>query len=199
MKTIDRNLPAATTFGLTALVSLLVAMAFRSADPWMGMLGTMSVALAAALLLRPRMTPTALRVGVGLAAAAALVGLTHAALAPWPALRSEVAFLYRWKAGHSTPFLAATLIIIVAGEEFFWRGVVTRFAIERLGRVGGVIAGAALYAAAHAASMNPLLVAASFGMGLAWGWLAASTDDLTAPFVCHLGWDAVVMLAWPVA
>jgi membrane protease YdiL (CAAX protease family) len=183
---------------LTALVSGLVALAFRSGDPWVGMLGAMSVALVAALGMRPRVKPTVARVAIGLGSASVLIVLTHAALALVPALRPEVAFLYRWKAGHSTLFLAATLCVIVAGEELFWRGVVTRFAAERLGRAGGVVVGALLCAAAHAASMNVLLTAAAFGMGVVWGALAEATEDLTAPVVCHLAWDAVVMLIWPV-
>jgi membrane protease YdiL (CAAX protease family) len=75
--------------------------------------------------------------------------------------------------------------------------VITRFATERLGAALGIVAGAALYTLAHAATMNPLLLGAAFGCGLYWGLLAAATDDLTAPIVSHLVWDVMVMFVTP--
>jgi uncharacterized protein len=73
-----------------------------------------------------------------------------------------------------------------------------RFAVERLGRVLGVVAGAAHYAAAHAGTMSPLLGLAAFACGIYWGLLADASDDLTAPIVSHLAWDTMIMFVVPV-
>ena len=70
--------------------------------------------------------------------------------------------------------------------------------MERWGRVAGIVVGAAIYALAHGATRNPLLLAAAFGCGLFWGWLYAATDDLVAPAVSHLAWDAMLLFAFPV-
>ena len=70
--------------------------------------------------------------------------------------------------------------------------------VERLGRVSGIVAGAALYAAAHAGTMSPLLGIAAFVCGIYWGILADASDDLTAPIVSHLAWDIMIMFVVPV-
>ena len=88
--------------------------------------------------------------------------------------------------------------MIVVAEETLWRGIVSRFMVERLGRVFGIVAGAALYAAAHIGTMSPLLGLAAFACGLYWGILADASDDLTAPIVCHLAWDIMIMFVVPV-
>ena len=88
--------------------------------------------------------------------------------------------------------------MIVIAEETLWRGVVARFAIERFGRAFGVLVGAALYAAAHAVALNPLLLGAAFGCGLFWGLLYAATDDLSAPIASHLAWDVMILFLFPV-
>jgi membrane protease YdiL (CAAX protease family) len=118
--------------------------------------------------------------------------------AVWPGWVAEAQRLGAWKVGHSMPFLATTLVMIVIAEETLWRGVVSRFAVERLGRVFGLVAGAALYAVAHLATGSPLLLIAAFGCGLYWGLLADATDDLTAPIVSHLAWDVMIMFVVPV-
>jgi membrane protease YdiL (CAAX protease family) len=151
---------------------------------------------------RERLAPTLSRILLGLAGGAVLYGLTRLGvliLKPlWPAWESHARTLSAWKSGSSTLFLAVTLVMIILAEEALWRGVVARFAMGRLGRALGIVAGAALYAAAHAVTLNPLLIAAAFGCGLYWGILYAATDDLTAPIVSHLVWDVMVMFVLPV-
>jgi membrane protease YdiL (CAAX protease family) len=201
-----KEIPAPAAMGTAALAAGLLALAFRGPlGPWNGMTLAMGILLAVSLFFRAvrrRLAPTPRRLGIGLAAAAVLFGLTRAAVWAlpklWPAWEGDARQLSAWKLGHSTPFLAVTLVLIVVGEEALWRGVVARFAIERLGRTPGVLAGAAIYAAAHAVTLNPLLVAAAFGCGLCWGLLYAADDDLTAPIVSHLAWDAMILFVVPV-
>jgi membrane protease YdiL (CAAX protease family) len=164
----------------------------------MGLLLAASLALGA---VRRRLSATPRRIVLGLVSGGVLYGLTRAGVlvlkAAWPAWEGYARELNSWKSGYSTVFLAVTLVMIVIAEEVLWRGVVARFMMERWGAAFGVLAGAALYTAAHVATMNPLLLAAAFGCGVYWGLLAAATDDLTAPIVSHLVWDVMVMFVTP--
>ena len=203
---IPREVPAPVALGLYALAAALLTFAFQGPlGAWNGMTLVMGLLLALSLTVRAvraRLSPTLPRVALGLAAGAVLYGLTRAGMvvldAVWPAWIAEARTLGAWKEGHSTGFLAATLVMIVIAEETLWRGVVMRFAVERLGRVLGVVAGAALYAAAHAGTMSPLLGLAAFACGIYWGLLADASDDLTAPIVSHLAWDTMIMFVVPV-
>lgn len=195
--------PAAS--GLYLLAVLLLSLAFRGPlAPWKGMTAAMGVLLAGTLAIRAvrtRLSPSVPRVMLGLAAGAVLYGLTRLAAAlfqeVWPGWVVHGRELGAWKAGYSMQFLLPTLLMIVIAEEALWRGVIVRFAAERLGHLPGIVAGAALYAAAHAATGNPLLLGAAFGCGLFWGLLYSGTDDLTAPVVSHLFWDVMVMFVTP--
>jgi membrane protease YdiL (CAAX protease family) len=117
----------------------------------------------------------------------------------WPGWILYARDLYQWKSDHRFGFLAATLALIVLSEELVWRGVVVRALSERWGRGAGILAGAAVYAAAHAATGNPLLLGAALLLGIFWGWLFLATQDLTAPVVSHLAWDVLVLFLFPMA
>lgn len=201
----NRSIPAAGGLGLLGLAVVLLTLAFRGGfGPWIGMTVAMGLLMALSLVLagvREQLAPTVRRVALGLAAGALLYGLTRAGVrildAAWPAWAVFARELSAWKGAHATPFLAVTLVMIVAAEEILWRGVVMRLCAERLGIAFGILAGAVLYAAAHAATMNPLLLAAALGCGIYWGLLAALSGDLTAPIVSHLVWDVMVMFVTP--
>ena len=196
----------------SAVLAMLVAVAtltgiFRFApDPWIGMTVGMAALGAVALAfraVRSRLRLTPVRILAGLASGAALYGLTRLALlglsAAWPDWPAHARALLSWKGGHGPAFLLPTLVLIVVAEEVVWRGLATRFFAERWGRAAGILAGAALYAAAHAATLNPLLLVAAVVLGVVWGWLFLATDDLVLPSACHLGWDLLLLFGPPIA
>jgi membrane protease YdiL (CAAX protease family) len=87
----------------------------------------------------------------------------------------------------------------VLAEEVLWRGVVARYLIERYGRALGIAYAAAIYALAHWATLNPVLLLAALGCGLYWGWLyTATNDNLVAPTISHLMWDVLLLFLFPV-
>lgn len=200
-----REIGTAAGAGLLVLAPALLTLAFRGPlDPWRGMTVAMGLLLALSLgfrAVRRRLAPTFGRVAMGLAAGAFLFVLTRLSAlvlqAVWPAWGAHARELAAWKAGLSPAFLGSSLILIVAAEELFWRGVVARFCMERWGIAAGIAAGAVFYAAAHLATMNPLLFGAAIGCGLYWGALFALTGDLTAPIVSHLVWDVLVLFVLP--
>ena len=170
----------------------------------MGMTVVMTIAFACTMLLpavRRRFRPTPFRIFTGLVAGSVLYGFTRLAISLipsiWPGWEVSARAIYAWKAGHSTIFLVPTLILIVIAEEALWRGVVTRYMMERFGRLQGIIIGAVIFALAHWAAYNPLLLVAALGCGLFWNWLYAATDDLTIPTVSHLLWDILLLFVFP--
>jgi uncharacterized protein YbjT (DUF2867 family)/membrane protease YdiL (CAAX protease family) len=190
-----------TTFTVVALTVVFGAVA----DKWMGMTVAMGLALAGAWnvpAVRHRLKPSVRRIVIGLGAGVALYGISVVAaallFALGPQWETAARSLYAWKVGHSPVFIAVTLGMIVLAEEVLWRGVVARFLMECCGTVPGIVLGAAIYAAAHLAAFNPVIVVAAFGCGLYWGLLYAATDELVSPTVSHLLWDVLLLFAFPV-
>jgi len=198
--------PVLPALAILATAAVFVAYAFRAARmPWISMTFSMAPLLVAALALssvRSHVRPSALRVAAGLGAGALLWLCTHAVVrfvlpTLWPPWAHHARVLYGWQRGLPVAVLLPTLVVIVAAEEAVWRGIATRLSMQRLGRWRGVLAGAAIYALAHVATGNPLVVLAAAGAGLVWSWLYAATDDLVAPFVCHLAWDVAILFVAP--
>lgn len=200
-----RSIPGSAFAALLAAAFLFIGAGFlRGGDVWTSLFAA-GLALGAGSLALPgvrwRCRPTAggllLGLGVGLlqfaATKAVLVGLGAA----WPGWESMARTLYTWKGPHGIAYLLPTLVLIVAAEELLWRGAVTRFLAERAGRPAGILGGALLFAAAHVAAGNPLLVAAALVCGAFWGWLAEAFDDLSVPFAAHLVWDLLLLFVFP--
>jgi hypothetical protein len=195
---------ARVAVGLCASSAVLFAVVFLLArDRWSGVVAAAALLAAAAWVLGaarfPR--PTVLRILIGVVAGAAHYAGALAGVfllrAVWPGWEAWAREFYAWPAGHSSLYLGATLTLGILAEEVFWRGLVARSAMERLGRAGGIVVGSALFAAVHVASLNPLLVMVAFLCGLFWNWLYAATDDLTAPFVAHSAWDVTLLFVVP--
>jgi uncharacterized protein YbjT (DUF2867 family)/membrane protease YdiL (CAAX protease family) len=187
-----------------ALSSIAFALGATS-DKWTGMTVAMGLAIVGVMPLpsvRRHLKPSGFQITLGMAAGVALYGMTRVVAAMLFAVRPDwqtsARALYAWKAGHSALFLGTTLIMIVFAEELLWRGVVSRFLMENCGRVMGMVCAAAIYALAHWAAFNPLLLLAAFGCGLYWGCLYAVTDNLISPAVSHLVWDVLLLFALPI-
>ncbi|MHB8416485.1 MAG: CPBP family glutamic-type intramembrane protease [Myxococcales bacterium] len=157
--------------------------------------------LAAALALRHREARRVLRangraVAVGLAAAGVQIAATYLlyplCVRAWPPLADEVrglqALLFHGQGRLAVGALVATMS---ACEEILFRGRVLQDRPRR------VVLAALLYAAAHATSGSPVLIALAFGCGLYWGALRAASGSLWTSIVCHVAWDLVVMVIAP--
>ena len=174
-------------------------------DPWMGMTVVMGAALAGALILtsaRRHLKASVNHVVLGLGGGVALYAISLLGLkglaSVWPGWEASVRTLYAWRVGHSPLFLGSTLVMIVLAEEVLWRGVVARYLMDRYGTAVGVVSAAAIYALAHAATLNPVLLLAALCCGVFWGCLYAVTDNLIAPTVSHLVWDILLLFLFPV-
>jgi NADH dehydrogenase len=188
-------------FTLSALTFVFGVMT----DKWTGMTLAMGSALAGAMFMpsiRRRLKPSLFRIVTGLGAGVALYGISLLGLAGlslmWPGWEASARILYAWREGHSPLFIGSTLVMIVLAEEVLWRGVVARYLMERHGRALGIVFAAAIYALAHGATFNPVLLLAALGCGLYWGALYAATDDLVTPTISHLVWDILLLFLFPV-
>ncbi len=84
-----------------------------------------------------------------------------------------------------------------AGYESFFRGVVQERLQQRLG-VGAAPVVAALDAALHVATFNPLWVATTFVADLAWGLTYYYGKDLSTNLTSHFVWDVAIFIIRPI-
>ncbi|MCX7007207.1 MAG: CPBP family intramembrane metalloprotease [Kiritimatiellaeota bacterium] len=101
--------------------------------------------------------------------------------------------------GDASTLRVALLIGLLFGpaEELVWRGAIQRALAERLGAVRGLFAATGLYAAAHLASGNPMLVLAALVCGLFWGALYQRTGSVLLVAINHAAWNLAVYLLLP--
>jgi membrane protease YdiL (CAAX protease family) len=115
----------------------------------------------------------------------------------WPLVAGAVRGTYG-RSGETSPVIvwAATLAVVVPGEELFWRGAVTPWLVDATGTAAGAIL-AWLVAAAVAAVWAdlPFLAGAVVG-GALWTTLAIWSGGVAAPIASHLVWTAC-LIAWP--
>jgi CAAX protease family protein len=195
-----------------AVASVLVWSAGAAAAGRCGIwlsLGVVAVACGAILLvldgarLVPLLRPTPAQILLGLAAGAVMAGATYAlypiAVRLVPAIAADTKRLYAAFASLSPAASAVALAPVVVGEELVWRGVVHGALSQRLGRVAAVLVGATLYASAHAPVGSLLLTFTALACGIVWSSLRAWTGSLVATLASHLLWDALVLLAFPLA
>lgn len=147
---------------------------------------------------RALLVPTGRLLLVGLAGGALQVTATLLVYGPAaarvPGLREATRHLYAVLGGTGLgPLAAAALVaLVVLAEELVWRGAL-------LGGATGarLLVLSALYAACHAPSGSPLLVAVAFGCGIYWGAIRLATGSAFAATVAHLLWDAALLGLWP--
>jgi CAAX protease family protein len=138
-------------------------------------------------------------VGVGAAAGAALYAATRAVVAVatrLPALAAAVGDVYA-RSRETSPALlwAVTLLVVVPGEELFWRGLAVPELRASAGEVpGAVLAWAAAVAVTALWADLPFLAAAVVG-GAVWTSLAVWSGGVVAPLASHLVWTTA-MVAW---
>ncbi|MCA1319243.1 CPBP family intramembrane metalloprotease [Bacillus tianshenii] len=89
------------------------------------------------------------------------------------------------------------VIIIIPGEEFFWRGYIQPAILKWKSGLVGVLISACFYAFAHLWSGNLMLVAAAFTAGIAWGALYEWKRSLLLVIISHLVFDILLLVVMP--
>ena len=149
-------------------------------------------------------TRPGLKIVLGIASAVLLyavfyvgdIGLRHI----WPSAGPQIGSVYGFKSGTSTFRLVALMALFIGpGEEIFWRGYLQRAWQARFSESAGWLLTAALYAAVHAGSGNPVLVLAAAVCGLYWGFLYKRSSSPLLVGVSHTLWDLLVFVAFPLS
>jgi membrane protease YdiL (CAAX protease family) len=87
-------------------------------------------------------------------------------------------------------------VLLVTGEELFWRGFVQARLAEADGRTLGALASLGAFVGVNVASANLAVIAAAVVGGAVWTALAYWTGGALASLLSHSVWTAL-MLAFP--
>ncbi len=139
---------------------------------------------------------------LGLGSAVVLYGLFWVGKALLTALLpfagAEIAQVYA-KRSELSPAAIALLLLFVTGpaEEIYWRGLVQRALMRRIGPMVGLFLAASLYALVHIWAGNVTLMLAAFVAGLVWGWIFLVERSLVPVIVSHALWSVLIFVVAP--
>lgn len=91
----------------------------------------------------------------------------------------------------------ALVVIIIPGEEVFWRRFLQTRLVQKTGRYKGILIASTMYALAHIWTGNPMLVAAALTAGIAWGALYEWKKSLAMIIISHLIFDLWLLVIFP--
>lgn len=96
-------------------------------------------------------------------------------------------------------WLVAVLLFfpIGFGEEMFWRGYIQRFLSEKYNKWLGLLITVFFYTAVHISTLNPVLVLASFVVGMYWGLIFLWRGNIVSVLISHMIWDPFIFVIYP--
>jgi hypothetical protein len=83
------------------------------------------------------------------------------------------------------------------GEEYFWRGYIQRYLAEKHGKWIALIITVVFYTAVHIPTGNPILLLASFLVGVYWGLIFIWRGNILAAALSHMLWDPFIFVIFP--
>ncbi|WP_026583107.1 CPBP family intramembrane glutamic endopeptidase [Bacillus sp. J33] len=89
------------------------------------------------------------------------------------------------------------ILIIIPGEEIFWRGFVQKRILKHSNVTFSIILSSILYASVHFYSGYWMLPFAALIAGLFWGWLYAWKRSIPLVIVSHLIFDLFMFVIFP--
>lgn len=113
---------------------------------------------------------------------------------------TDISSVYTPREGTS-PWLIAALLLLVTGpcEEIYWRGLLQRVFVQRIGPMSGLFLATGCYALAHIWTLNVPLMLAAFTAGLVWGWIYLVERRLLPVIISHSVWSVIVFVVLPLA
>lgn len=89
------------------------------------------------------------------------------------------------------------MLIIIPGEEIFWRGFVLKRILKFTSIPVGILVSSILYASVHLYSTHWILAFAALAAGLFWGWLYTWKNSMPLLIVSHLIFDLLLFVFLP--
>lgn len=84
------------------------------------------------------------------------------------------------------------------GEEMFWRGYLQRLLSNKYNKWIGLVITVFFYTAVHIPTMNPILLLASFLVGVYWGLIFLWRGNIIAAVISHMLWDPFIFVIYPI-
>ncbi|MCX6163257.1 MAG: type II CAAX endopeptidase family protein [Ignavibacteriae bacterium] len=84
------------------------------------------------------------------------------------------------------------------GEEMFWRGYLQRLLSEKYNKWIALLITVFFYTAVHIPTMNPILLLASFIVGIYWGLIFLWRGNIIAVVISHMLWDPFIFVIFPI-
>jgi len=115
-----------------------------------------------------------------------------------PTFSQGITHVYDFRAGTPPLFIAILLLFPISpSEEIYWRGLIQRRFMERIGGRAGFLLTASAYALVHLPTLNlPLILTALIG-GLAWGYIYKITRSLIPTIISHVLFDLLIFVIVP--
>lgn len=112
-------------------------------------------------------------------------------------LSKEINFLYKQMAPKELWHYIVLILILIPGEEIFWRGFVQKRINNTTSTTNSVLIAAFMYASVLFYSGTIILPIAAFVSGIFWGYLYAWKKSLPLAIVSHLVFDLFLFFIYP--
>jgi len=115
-----------------------------------------------------------------------------------PIFNVGIAHVYDLRSATPNILIAMLLVFPIApGEEVYWRGLIQRRFMGRIGGNAGFLFAASAYALVHLPTINLPLILTAFIGGLVWGYLYKATGQLQPVIVSHVIFDLLIFVIAP--
>lgn len=114
----------------------------------------------------------------------------------FPQSITQVEALYQLVAPDQTWHYYSLILIIIPGEELFWRGFV-QTQLRTIHIKYPILLAALLYMSAHIYAGAFLLLIAAVLAGIVWGYLYNRTENMIVPLLSHLVFDLFLLVFFP--
>ena len=117
-----------------------------------------------------------------------------------PIFREGVSRVYGLRSSTSSLIIGLALVFPIApGEEIYWRGLIQRRFMEKLGASTGLVLAACAYALVHLPTLNPPLILTAFIGGAVWGYIYKETRSLVPAIISHILFDLLIFIIAPLS
>ncbi|MHC0038633.1 lysostaphin resistance A-like protein [Pseudoneobacillus sp. C159] len=89
------------------------------------------------------------------------------------------------------------MLIVVPGEEIFWRGFVLKRLLNAIGKWQSILLSSLLYASINIYLGDWYLILGTFFAGLFWGWLFLWKRSIPLVIVSHLIFNLFIFILFP--
>lgn len=112
-------------------------------------------------------------------------------------LTKDISQLYKHYSPSALWHYLVLFIIIIPGEEIFWRGFIQKKLMERFQTKGTIILSTILYTLPMFYSQNMALVLAGVVAGLVWATLYQWKKSISLVVISHLIFDFLLLVLFP--